>query len=93
LYRYHAWIAPTSISSSTQAPATTGRPPHTSTVLAHLPPPSLAVLILKLLLELTVYDIVIYVMLRTRPSLDTPEGDTLFDPHLDRLLPAAFFML
>jgi hypothetical protein len=28
-------------------------------------------------------------MQRTCPSLDTPEGDTLFDPHLDHLPPAA----
>ncbi len=53
------------------------------------PPPSLAAVILKLLFKLTLYDIAIYVMQRTRPSLDTSAGDTLFDPHIDPLPRAA----
>ena len=60
------------------------------------PPPSIATLILKLLLKLTVFDIAHYMLQRTRPSLDTPAGDTLFDPHLDpvpRAALALFFTL
>ena len=58
------------------------------------PPPSLAALILKVLFKLTVYDVIIYIVQCTRPSLDTPAGDTLFDPLLDplpRAALAAFF--
>ena len=52
--------------------------------------------ILELLLKLTMYDIAIYVVQRTHPSLHTTAGDIHFDPHLDRIpraAPAAFFML
>ena len=53
------------------------------------PPPSLAAVILRLLFKLTVYDIAIYTVRRTRPSFNTPVGDTLFDPHLDPISRAA----
>jgi len=53
------------------------------------PPPSLATVIFKLLLKLTVYDMAIYIVRRVRPLIDTPEGDTFFDPHLDPLPRAA----
>ncbi len=53
------------------------------------PPPSLATVIFKLLLKLTVYDMAIYIVRRARPLIDTPEGDTFFDPHLDPLPRAA----
>ena len=53
------------------------------------PPPSLAVLVFKVLLKLTVYDIAISVMRRARPSLSNPAGETFFDPHLDPLPRAA----
>jgi len=49
-----------------------------------------------MILKLTVYDIAIYIVQRTRPSLDTPAGNTLFDPHLDpvpRAALAAFLTL
>jgi hypothetical protein len=52
--------------------------------------------ILKLLLELTLYHIAIYIVRRTRTSLDTTAGDILFDPLLKRIpcaAPAAFIML
>ncbi len=60
------------------------------------PPPSIATVILKLVLKLTVYDIAHYIVQRTRPLVDTPAGDTLFDPRLDpvpRAALAAFFTL
>jgi hypothetical protein len=53
------------------------------------PPPSLAAVILRLLFKLTVYDTLVYITRRTRPTLNTPAGDTLFDPHLDPLPRAA----
>ncbi|KAH9022942.1 hypothetical protein EDB85DRAFT_2119593 [Lactarius pseudohatsudake] len=58
--------------------------------LRTLPPsPSLAAVVFKLLLKLTVYDMAIYIVRRIRPLLDTPAGDTFFDPHLDPLPRAA----
>ncbi|KAH9059500.1 hypothetical protein EDB87DRAFT_759986 [Lactarius vividus] len=47
------------------------------------PPPSLAAVVFKLLLKLTVYDTALYIIQRTRPSVVALPGDTLFDPHLD----------
>ncbi|KAH9019080.1 hypothetical protein EDB85DRAFT_585567 [Lactarius pseudohatsudake] len=60
------------------------------------PPPSLAAVVFKLLLKLTVYDIALYIIQRTRPSVFVLPGDTLFDPHLDpvpRTALAAFLAL
>ncbi|KAN0128427.1 hypothetical protein V8E53_013816 [Lactarius tabidus] len=53
------------------------------------PPPSLAVVVFKLLLKLTVYDMAICIVRRIRPSLGAIAGDTIFDPHLDPLPRAA----
>jgi hypothetical protein len=65
--------------------------------LRTLPPsPSLAVVVIKLLLKLTMYDMTIHLIRRIRPSLDTNAGDTFFDPNLDPLPRAAlagFFTL
>ncbi|KAH9041484.1 hypothetical protein EDB83DRAFT_2641863 [Lactarius deliciosus] len=61
-----------------------------------LPPPSLAAVVFKLLLKLSVYDIALYIIQRTRPSVFALPGDTLFDPHLDpvpRAALAAFLAL
>ncbi|KAH9059498.1 hypothetical protein EDB87DRAFT_1684577 [Lactarius vividus] len=49
------------------------------------PPPSLAAVVLKMLFKLTVFDIAHYIVQFNRPSVDTPAGDTLFDPQLDPL--------
>ena len=57
------------------------------------PPPSLAAVCLKIVFKLTVYDAAHYIIQRTRPSIDTPAGDTIFDPHLDPLPRAAFAAL
>ena len=54
------------------------------------PPPSLAAVCLKLIFMLTVYDAAHYIIHLTRPSINTPAGDTLFDPHLNPLPRAAF---
>ncbi len=56
------------------------------------PPPSLATVILKLLLELTM-SIAIYNVQRTRPSLDIPAGDMLSSVHTSTLSGAPFFTL
>ena len=53
------------------------------------PPPSLAAVIVKLLLKLAVYDIAISIVRGARPSLSNPVGDTIFDPRLDPLPRAA----
>ena len=45
---------------------------------------------LKLLFKLVMYDTAHYLIQRTRPSVNTPAGDTLFDPHLDPIPRAAF---
>ncbi|KAF8260329.1 hypothetical protein EI94DRAFT_1748955 [Lactarius quietus] len=60
------------------------------------PPPSLVAVFFKLLFKLTVYDIAHYLIQHIRPSLDTPTGDTLFDPNLHpvpRVALALFFTL
>jgi len=60
------------------------------------PPPSLAWLVFKLLLKLTLYDMALYTVRRIRPSIGAIAGDTFFDPHLDplpRAALAAFFTL
>lgn len=60
------------------------------------PPPSLATVTFKLFFKLTVFDIAHYMLQYNRPSLDTPAGDTLFDPELNlvpRFALAMFFTL
>ena len=50
---------------------------------------SLAAGILKFFLKLTVSDIAIYNVRRTRPSLNATACDIVFDPHLDSIPHAA----
>ena len=66
-------------------------------VRAHMPSTvALAVGDPQILLKLIMYDITIYIIQRTRPSLNTPASDVFFDPHVDtvpRAALVAFFML
>ena len=60
------------------------------------PPPSLATVAFKLVFKLTMFDIAHCILLYNRTSLDTPAGDTLFDPQLDvvpRVVLAMFFTI
>ncbi|KAH9958220.1 hypothetical protein BC827DRAFT_1136615 [Russula dissimulans] len=53
-------------------------------------------ILFKMLFKLVVFDISHYLMQYTRPTLDTPAGDTLFDPTLSiipRFALATFFTL
>src|SRR6266404_6867544 len=60
-----------------------------SLLRARAPPPSLAMVTLRILFKLVVHDIALYTMQRSRPLLHTAAGDTLFDPDLDPLPRAA----
>ena len=52
------------------------------------PPPSIALLLIKTLFKLTLFDAARYIVLCVRPGVDNPGGDTIFDPSLT-LVPRA----
>ena len=52
------------------------------------PPPSIALLLIKTLFKLTLFDASHYIILCVRPGMNNPEGDTIFDPGL-ALIPRA----
>jgi len=52
------------------------------------PPPSIALLLVKILFKLTLFDASRYIVLCVCPGIDNPEGGSIFDPNL-ALVPRA----
>jgi hypothetical protein len=70
--------------------------PKTSTRSRNRRPPSIPTVLFKLLFKLLAFDVTHYLVQYTRPSVNVPAGDTLFDPALStfpRCAWAAFYTL
>lgn len=59
-----------------------------SPAIVSTPPPSIALLLVKILFKLTLFDASRYIVLCVCPGIDNPEGGSIFDPNL-ALVPRA----